>query len=71
MLFRSNLASEYTVLKNYDKAEEYINKSIGINSKNAFIWLTYGNLMKVQQKYAKAVKYYKNALSKPKMENSL
>ncbi len=70
-MFYSNLALEYTGLMKYDKAEEYINKSIKINSKDPFIWLTYGNLMKRQQKYTKAIEYYKKALSKPKMDNSL
>ena len=70
-LFYSNLAVEYINIKKYDKAEEYINSSLKIDKNNAFEWYTYGNLMTTQTKYLKAIEYFKQALSKAKMENEL
>lgn len=69
--FYSNLVGEYMEKRKFEKAEDYIKKSIEINDKDAFAWYMYGNLMQEQNKVDKAIEYYEQALKKDKMENSL
>lgn len=70
-LFYSNLVGSYAEKGKFEKAEEYINKSIEINPKSAFVWYKYGALMKMQGKVDRAIKYFEKALEEVKMENSL
>lgn len=69
--FYSNIAGSYLNIGKYEKAEEYIKKSIAIDDKNAFVWFKYGTLMQVQGKIDKAIVYFEKALKEDKMENSL
>jgi tetratricopeptide (TPR) repeat protein len=67
----SNLVGEYINEKKFEKAEEYVKKSIEIDSDKAFVWFRYGNLMYAMGKKEKAIEYLEIALSKEKMENYL
>ncbi len=69
--FYSNLVGCYMEKRKFDKAEEYVKKSIEINDNDAFVWFKYGALMQTQNKFDKAIEYYEQALKKDKMENSL
>ena len=69
--FYSNLASNYIQIQNFEKAEDYIKKSIEINDKDAFVWFIYGNLMMLQNNYQKATEFFDKALGQEKMENAL
>ena len=69
--FYSNLANIYIGTQNFNKAEDYIKKSLEINDKNTFVWFMYGNLMMSQNNYQKATEFYEKALEREKMENAL
>ena len=69
--FYSNLVGSYMEKRKFDKAEEYVKKSIEINDKAAFVWFKYGTLMLAQNKIDKAIDYFEQALKKDKMENSI
>lgn len=68
-LFYSNLADEYINVKKYEKAEEYLNKSININSKDAYVWFLYGNLKQIQDKNLEAFEYFEKSIKERKMDN--
>lgn len=70
-LFYSNLVGSHISKGNYDKAEDFVKKSIEINDKDAFAWFKYGTLMQAQNKNDKALEYFEKALKQNKMENSL
>lgn len=69
--FYSNLVGSYMAIKNYEKAEEYIKKSIAINDKDAFVWFKYGALMLALNNIDEATKHFERALNLDKMENPL
>lgn len=69
--FYSNLVGEYMTKGKFEKAEDYIKKSIEIDEKDAFAWFNYGALMQEQNKNDKAIEYFEKALNLNKMENSL
>ncbi len=69
--FYSNLSGAYLYIKEYDKAENYIKKSIEINSEKAFVWYKYGELMYKQNQLDKAIEYFEIALKKAKMESAI
>jgi len=69
--FFSNLASTYIDTKNFDEAERYINLSIELSDKDAFIWLKYGQLMRLQGKITEALDFFEKALHQDKMESTL
>ena len=69
--FYSNLVGSYMKNEKFEKAEEYIKKSIAIDDKNAFVWFKYGTLMQAQNKNNEAIKHFERALKEEKMENSL
>ena len=67
----ANLAGRYIAIRNFEKAEEYLNKSIEIDDENAHPWFLYGNLMLEQGNTQKAIAFYEKALEQDKMLNAL
>ena len=67
----SNLSIIYMNNFNYEKAEEYIKRSIATDDKGTHTWFTYGLLMQTQGNYKDAVLYYDQALNLSKMEDYL
>lgn len=70
-MFYSNLVGAYTSEGKFEKAEDYVKKSIEINDKDAFVWYKYGILMQEQDHNDRALEYFEKALEQPKMENAL
>jgi pentatricopeptide repeat protein len=67
----SNLVGSYAKEGRFDKAEEFLKKSIAINPKSAFIWYKYGILAYDQGKIDEATEYFEKALNEVRMESSL
>ena len=70
-MFYSNLVGSYISKIQFEKAEDYVKKSIEINDKDAFVWFKYGTLMQEQNMNDRAIEYFEKALEQAKMENSL
>lgn len=69
--FYSNISSIYITQNMFQKAEEYIRKTIQIDSSDTFAWFQYAIMMKRQYKNKDALTYFEKAIKLKKMDNAL
>lgn len=67
----SNLVGSYIGNNDFEKAEKYIKLCIELDDKDAFIWLKYGQLRRIQGKITEALYFFEKALKQDKMESIL